>query len=279
MQPAPLVDIGINLTHESYDRDRDRVLARAAAAGVTTLVVTGADVAGSRAAAALAGDGLPLCRATAGVHPHHAASVDAGALGELANLARLPEVVAVGECGLDYHRMLAPREAQLAAFRAQVELAIAVGKPLFLHCREAHEDFVAVLAAYGADRPAAVVHCFTGSVAEVEACLSLGLYVGFTGWICDERRGRHLDAVVRIVPAERLLVETDGPYLLPRDLPDRPRDRRNEPSFLPHIVRAIAAARGEAPDTLARSSTAAARTLFGLSPPAAPAENLETLRE
>lgn len=275
MHPAPLVDIGINLTHESYDRDRDLVLARAAAAGVTTLVVTGADVAGSRAAVALAGDGLPLCRATAGVHPHHAASVDAGALADLAHLARLPAVVAVGECGLDYYRMLAPREAQLAALRAQVELAITVGKPLFLHCRDAHEDFIAVLASYGADRPAAVVHCFTGSVAEAEACLALGLYVGITGWICDERRGRHLDDVVRIVPAARLLVETDGPYLLPRDLTHRPRDRRNEPAFLPHIVAAIARARGEAPDTLARSSTAAARALFGLPAPVARASALE----
>ena len=267
MDPAPLVDIGINLTHDSYDRDRAAVLERAAAAGVTTLVITGADVAGSRAAAALAGDGPPLCRATAGIHPHHAGSCDAAAVAELGALARGEAVVAVGECGLDYYRMLAPRAVQIEAFRAQIELAIRVGKPLFLHCRDAHADFVGVLAGYGADRPPAVVHCFTGSVAEVEECLALGLYVGVTGWICDERRGSHLHEVVRTVPSDRLLVETDGPYLLPRDLPERPRDRRNEPAFLPHIVRTVAAARREPFEALARSSSAAAAALFRLPPP------------
>ncbi len=267
MHPVPLVDIGINLTHDSFDRDRAEVLVRAAAAGVTTLIVTGADLPGSRAAAGLATDGPVLCRATAGIHPHHALSCDAAALADLESLARDPAVVAVGECGLDYYRMLAPRSAQLDAFRAQVELAIRVGKPLFLHCRDAHADFIEVLAGYGAARPPAVVHCFTGSLAEVEACLALGLHVGLTGWICDERRGRHLNEVARAIPAGRLLIETDGPYLLPRDLPERPRDRRNEPVFLPHILRAVAAARGEPADELAATTTAAARRLFGLPEP------------
>jgi len=264
MQPTPLVDIGINLTHESYDADRDAVLARARGAGVGWMIVTGATLPGSAAAAQLAAAHPDCLAATAGIHPHHAAECTREAIAQLRSLLARPCMVAGGECGLDYFRMIAPAPVQEAAFRSQVELAIELGLPLFLHCREAHADFVRILRSYSKQLPRSVVHCFTGTVAEVLECLALDLYVGITGWICDERRGQHLDAVVREIPPDRLLVETDGPYLLPRDLTPRPRDRRNEPAFLPHIVARIARARGEPAAALAASSTAAARVLFTL---------------
>jgi TatD DNase family protein len=260
---APLIDIGINLAHDSYDADRAAVLERARAAGVVQLMVTGSSVAGTRKALELAHRHPGRLFATAGVHPHHAGELTAAALSELAELARRPEVVAVGECGLDYYRDLAPREAQRRAFERQLELAAQVGKPVFLHQRDAHADFAALLRGHGATHRG-VAHCFTGGGEELRCYLELGLAIGITGWICDERRGAHLLAVVRDIPAGRLLLESDGPYLLPRDLRPQPASRRNEPAYLPHIAATVARARQESLEALARASTSAARTLFGL---------------
>jgi TatD DNase family protein len=260
---APLIDIGINLTHDSYDTDREAVLERARAAGVTQMIVTGATLASTRAAIALARGHRGVLFATAGVHPHHAAELDAGQLAELGELARSGEVVALGECGLDYFRNFSPRDAQQRAFHQQLELAAAVGKPVFLHQRDAHADFLAILREH-APRWRGVAHCFTGSAVELDAYLELGLAIGITGWICDERRGAHLAALMPRIPAARLLLETDGPYLLPRDLSPKPPSRRNEPAYLPHVAAAVARARGESGAALAAASTAAARQLFAL---------------
>jgi len=264
--PPALIDIGINLAHDSYDRDRDAVIARAHAAGVLQMVVTGATVAGSVRAVALTREHPGRLFATAGVHPHHAAELDGASLAALAELARLPEVVAVGECGLDYFRNFSPRAAQQQAFHRQLELAAQLDKPVFLHQRDAHDDFVAVLREH-APSWRGVAHCFTGSGEELQCYLQLGLAIGITGWICDERRGAHLAALMPQVPAQRLLLETDGPYLLPRDLTPKPASRRNEPAYLPHIAATVARARGETLESLARSSSAAARALFALPPP------------
>jgi TatD DNase family protein len=263
--PPALIDIGINLAHDSYDRDRDAVIARAHACGVVQMVVTGATLAGSVRALALAREHPGRLFATAGVHPHHATELDSASLAALAELARLPEVVAVGECGLDYFRDFSPRAVQRQAFHRQLELAAQVGKPVFLHQRDAHDDFIAILREH-APGWRGVAHCFTGSAEELECYLQLGLAIGITGWICDERRGAHLAALMPQVPSGRLLLETDGPYLLPRDLTPKPASRRNEPAYLPHIATAVARARGETLDALARSSTVAARALFALPP-------------
>jgi TatD DNase family protein len=185
-------------------------------------------------------------------------------LSELEELARQPEVVAVGECGLDYFRNFSPHAAQQDAFHRQLDLAARVGKPVFLHQRDAHEDFAAILREHRTRLTGGVAHCFTGNAAELACYLELGLSIGITGWICDERRGSHLLSLVREVPGDRLMVETDGPYLLPRDLDPKPASRRNEPEYLPHIAGVVARARGEPAEALARSSTAAARRLFGL---------------
>ena len=259
--PPTLFDIGINLTHESYDADRAAVIARAASAGVTRMLVTGASLASSRDAIALAHLHPETLRCTAGVHPHHASELDPAQRQELAGLARNSVVVAVGECGLDYFRDLSPRAAQIEAFRSQLELAREIDKPVFLHQREAHDDFLAVLREFPGLR--GVAHCFTDGTAQASAYLELGLYIGITGWICDERRGQHLRDVVRMIPSQRLLIETDGPYLLPRDMRPKPASRRNEPAYLPHILATIAAARAEPIDVLASRTTQNAADLFG----------------
>jgi TatD DNase family protein len=261
---AQFIDIGINLGHDSYDVDRDAVIARAEAASVVQMIVTGATIPGSREAIHLARSRPGKLFATAGVHPHHATELTVDSLSELAELARQPEVVAVGECGLDYFRDFSPRADQQAAFHRQLELAARLQKPVFLHQRDAHEDFVAILREHRKKLTAGVAHCFTGSGPQLAAYLELGLAIGITGWICDERRGAHLVSLMREIPADGLLLETDGPYLLPRDLRPKPASRRNEPAYLPHIASVVARARGESVAALALSTTAAARKLFGL---------------
>ncbi|GAC1699177.1 MAG: TatD family hydrolase [Steroidobacteraceae bacterium] len=262
----PLIDIGINLAHDSYHGDRDAVIARARAVGVTQMIVTGSSLAGTRQAIALARERPLQLFATAGVHPHHAAQLGADDASELLELARQPEVVAVGECGLDYFRNYSPQAAQQRTFHAQLDLAARVGKPVFLHQRDAHADFLAILREHAAQWRG-VAHCFTGSAAQLNAYLELGLAIGITGWICDERRGAHLAALMPQIPAQRLLLETDGPYLLPRDLQPKPAARRNEPGYLPHIAQTVARARNESMPALAAASTAATRALFQLPAP------------
>ncbi|HEY0942194.1 MAG TPA: TatD family hydrolase [Steroidobacter sp.] len=257
-----LLDIGLNLAHDSFDHDRDEVIRRAAEVGVTRMLITGSSLESTRAAIALVQRYPEQMRCTAGVHPHHAVELDASQLQAFNELARRPEVVAVGECGLDYFRNFSPHDAQLKAFEAQLELAAEVRKPVFLHQRDAHEDFMKVMRKHRAHLTGGVAHCFTAGLEEARAYLDLDLYIGITGWICDERRGYHLREVVRHIPAERLLIETDAPYLLPRDLQPKPPSRRNEPMYLPHVLATIAAARGESVAALAEITTSNALRLF-----------------
>lgn len=260
--PPALLDIGLNLAHDSFDHDRDAVIQRAVDAGVTRMLITGSSLESTRAAIDLVQRHPERMRCTAGVHPHHAVELDASQLQAFDELARRSEVVAVGECGLDYFRNFSPRDAQLKAFEAQLELGAEVGKPVFLHQRDAHEDFLKIMRKHRPRLAGGVAHCFTAGLDEARAYLDLDLYIGITGWICDERRGHHLREVVRHIPAERLLIETDAPYLLPRDLQPKPQSRRNEPMYLPHVLAAIAEARGEPVAALAEITTANALRLF-----------------
>ncbi len=259
-----LIDIGANLTHEAFDRDRDAVLQRARAAGVAQLVVTGASREHSPRALELARAHPGFLFATAGVHPHHASEYTAECDAQMRALLAQPEVVAVGECGLDYHRDLSPRPAQRRAFEHQLQSAVDTGKPLFLHQREAHADFMAMMKQFDGQLPAAVVHCFTGTRQELFDYLDQDWHIGITGWLCDERRGAHLRTLVPHIPAHRLMLETDAPYLLPRTLKPMPKDRRNEPAFLAHIAGEVARERGEEPAVTAASTTHTARAFFGL---------------
>ncbi|WP_019935197.1 3'-5' ssDNA/RNA exonuclease TatD [Oceanimonas smirnovii] len=259
-----MIDIGVNLTSSQFDKDREAVLARAHAAGVTGLILTGTSLTESRAVAELAAERPGFCYATAGVHPHDAKTFDDTTLNELRELATQPQVVAVGECGLDFNRDFSPRPRQEAAFEAQLALAAELQLPVFMHCRDAHERFIAILSPWRDRLPAAVLHCFTGTEDELNDCLALDLHIGITGWICDERRGRELQRLVSLIPPERLMMETDSPYLIPRDLSPRPASRRNEPAYLPHIAGRIAACRGEHTAELIAATTATSRRFFQL---------------
>ncbi len=259
-----LVDIGANLTHASFQADVAEVISRARQAGVARIIVTGTTVADSRKGLALS-ESSDFLFATAGVHPHHARDCGPDTIPALREIAKHPRVVAIGECGLDFNRNYSPHPDQEKWFVAQAELGRELGKPLFLHSRDAHPRFAEILKSLKVEN--AVAHCFTGEREELKAYLDLGLYVGITGWICDERRGRHLLGLVRDIPRDRLLLETDSPYLTPRDLHPQPKARRNEPAFLPHIARAVAAALGRPVEEVAAETTRNAKTLFGLHEP------------
>jgi len=251
-----LVDIGANLTHSAFRDDVADVIARARAAGVQDIIVTGTSVEESRYAL-----GLQLF-STAGVHPHHARECGPETIPALKEIAAHPRVVAIGECGLDFNRNYSPHPDQEKWFVAQLELGLEMGKPLFLHSRDAHPRFAEILKSHSVKT--AVAHCFTGEKEELHAYLDLGLYIGITGWICDERRGRHLLELVRDIPRDKLLLETDSPYLTPRDMRPQPKARRNEPAFLPHILRTVAGALGRPAEEVAAETTRNARQLFRL---------------
>ncbi len=257
-----LIDIGVNLTKNVFRGDLAQVLQRAEKAGVAMQVLTGTQVEQSQESQALAAKhGFA---STAGVHPHYAKELDDSGLRRLRELCAAKEVVAVGECGLDYNRNFSPREKQLWAFEAQLELAADVGLPVFLHERDAAEDFEAVLKRWRPRLKAAVVHCYTGGPELLKRYLDLDVHIGITGWIADERRGMDLRAAAPLVPTDRLMIETDAPYLLPRNIEPKPSDRRNEPAHLRWVLKALAEVRSEDEAALAQSTTACAKAFFEL---------------
>jgi len=260
----PLIDIGANLTHNSFDDDRAATMQRAEDAGVSRMIVTGSSNQGSLDAVKLAETEPGRLYATAGVHPHHAADFDASSVALISELAQKDAVVAIGECGLDYFRNFSPRSAQLAAFQSQLDIASETALPVFLHQRDAHDDFVEVLEPMLPKVSRAVAHCFTGEGESLREYLAMGLWIGITGWICDERRGAHLHDIVSIIPDDRLLIETDSPYLLPRTIQPKPKSRRNEPAFLPEVLRVVAEARSQSEEHVARITTENAQLFFGL---------------
>ncbi|MBJ7223440.1 MULTISPECIES: 3'-5' ssDNA/RNA exonuclease TatD [unclassified Brenneria] len=259
-----MFDIGVNLTSTQFAKDRGQVIARAKQAGVRGMLVTGTNVDESRQALALALAYPDYCWATAGVHPHDASRWQASAAEQIYRMAQSDPVVAIGECGLDFNRNFSPPEQQEQAFSAQLALAAELSLPVFLHCRDAHARFITLLTPWLSKLPAAVIHCFTGNRSELEECLSAGLMIGITGWVCDERRGLELRALLTDIPADRLLLETDAPYLLPRDLTPKPASRRNESCFLPHIVRQVAGWREEDAAWLGQKTDENARRVFQL---------------
>jgi TatD DNase family protein len=262
-----LIDIGVNLTHPSLARQRDAVLARAREAGVCQLVLTGTSLAESEQALAFCSeldDSGQRLFSTAGVHPHDASQWNGDSARQLRALLSQAPVRAVGECGLDFNRDFSPRPQQEKALEEQLALAVELQLPVFLHEREAGERLTAILREFRDRLPAAVVHCFTGEKATLYGYLDLDLHIGITGWICDERRGTHLQALVREIPAGRLMLESDAPYLLPRSLRPKPKSGHNEPAFLGEVLREVALQRGESQATLAAHTTASARAFFNL---------------
>ncbi|HZP11082.1 MAG TPA: TatD family hydrolase [Nevskiaceae bacterium] len=258
-----LIDIGANLAHDSFDRDREAVLQRAWDAGLEAIVITGSSRDSARRARELAHAHPGKLFATAGLHPHHATDWSSTLADDFRALAQDPAVVSLGECGLDYNRNYSPHEAQRSAFVAQLELATDLKKPLFLHQRDAHADFIAILREHRPRLGDVCVHCFTDTRAALDDYLALDCHIGITGWICDDRRGRALFETSRAIPDDRLMIETDAPYLLPRTAPKKS-ERRNEPMYLPYVVHALAQARRTTEAHVGQITSANARRFFRL---------------
>jgi len=258
-----LFDIGINLTSAAFSRDRQQVVARAKAAGVTGMVLIGSNLSDSEQALRLAQE-IPGCYSTAGIHPHYASEFDADSISRLIELIQNRQIRAIGETGLDFNRNYSSPSAQLEAFEQQLELACYTGLPVFLHQRDAHQQFLPLLKKYRDRLCDAVAHCFTGNQEELHDYLDLDLYIGITGWLCDERRGSHLQQLIKEIPANRLMLETDAPYLLPRNISPKPKNRRNEPAFISYLLAAVAACLNIPEHQLARQTFENAQRFFRL---------------
>ncbi|HIH35955.1 MAG TPA: hydrolase TatD [Methanosphaera sp.] len=235
-----LIDIGLNLMYKSYAKDRINVMQEAKEVGVTKAIITGSSITSSKNAVNYAREHNEMLYATCGVHPHDAKTCDENTIDTLRTLAKENCVVAIGECGLDYNRNFSPQSVQRKWFEKQIELAEELNMPLFLHDRESYDDFAKIMRKHKEIAGRSVVHCFTGTKYEAEDYLDLGCYIGVTGWICDERRNDDLLKAIKVIPPEKLMIETDGPFLLPRDLSPKPKKNRNDPKYLPHILNRIA---------------------------------------
>jgi TatD DNase family protein len=256
-----LVDTHAHLHDPAFDADRADVLGRARAAGVGRVLTIGTDVPTSEAAVALAA-AEPDVFAAVGIHPHDAAGADDAALARIAALARAPKVVAIGEIGLDYYRDHSPRPAQRRALAAQLALARGLGKPVLLHCREAHADLLDLCAAEGLAAAGGILHCFSGDLEVARRGLALGLLLSIAGPVTYPN-ARRLPEVVRGVPLDALVLETDCPYLPPQPW----RGRRNEPAYLGATAARVAELRGVPVTVLARETTRTACRRLGLPAP------------
>ena len=259
------IDIGLNLTGSSFKSDLEEVMQRAQNASVEQMIVTGTDIEHSKAAIELCEQYSGRLYSTAGMHPHYADDYSPVTQQQLRDLCHQESVVAVGECGLDFNRNFSTPKNQLSAFESQLELAAEVEMPVFLHQRDAHTDFLRVISNARSELGDLVAHCFTGSVEEAVDYLEQDMYIGVTGWICDERRGKALQEAVKEIPLDRIMLETDAPYLLPRDLNEKPvQSRRNEPCYLPHICNVVAGYMGVDADELAVAAAKNSKRFFNI---------------
>ena len=269
-----LIDICFNCTHEAFQEDLDSVLQRASANKVTRMIIPASSLEDSRSAVEIAERYPGTLYAGIGIHPHLARQWTTNTFEQLRELTKnRPPVKTIGETGLDYYRNYSTPQQQQHAFEQQIHLAECTNLPIFLHQRNAHEDFMALIKPHRDKLNNAVVHCFTGNKKELSDYLDLDMYIGITGWICDERRGENLQELVQYIPENRLLIETDAPYLLPRSLPDRPKSRRNEPSFLTHIANKVAVCRNVTPAEISEHTSTNTIRFFNL-PTTTPASNV-----
>lgn len=262
--PGQLIDIGVNLMHKQYDADREEVLNKAMKENVVPLIITGTNVKESQKALSFAKEHEGNVYCTAGVHPHDAKTCKSDTIAQLKQMAKQPQVCAIGECGLDYDRDFSPREVQRDWFEKQVILAEELNMPLFLHERSAFEDFISILSEHKEICSRSVVHCFTGTGKELQNYVAMGCYIGITGWICDERRGQQLRTLVKMIPLSKLMIETDAPFLFPRNMTSKGKNGRNEPVYLRHIVKDIAKCMGRKEEEVAEATTENAKNFFGI---------------
>ena len=258
------IDIAVNLVGSALEKDLDNVIQRAATQRVSPLIVIGSSLDESRQAIDCCQQYPKSLYTTAGVHPHHASEWQASSVERLTHLAQQPNVVAIGECGLDYNRDFSPRPMQRSAFAAQLALAARLNMPVLMHERDAHEDFFDIVKEYRPQLKGALLHCFTGNRQSLERYIELDLHLGITGWVCDERRGAELASLVGDIPANRIMIETDSPYLLPRSMRPKPKSSKNEPQYLPYISQYIASLRGQSANEFAEQAYNNSCEFFGL---------------
>ena len=244
------IDIGVNLTDSSFDNDYQHVIEQAIESGVSTLILTGTTLKDSEQAIALCQEYPDVLYCTVGVHPHYAKDHSEVDFRQLHSLIAEPCVVAIGETGLDFNRNASPPASQIETFERQIETAHESQLPLFLHERDAHKKQIEILRHHRDHFSNAVAHCFTGSKEELYNYLDLDLYIGITGWVCDERRGLELQKLIKDIPANRLMIETDSPYLLPRTIRPRPKSRRNHPHNLIYIANQLCELTGKSLEQL-----------------------------
>ena len=242
-------DIGANLTHKSFDKDLESILSEANEQGVKRLSITGSCLEDSIVASEIAEKYKSTCISTAGIHPHNAKEYSPELFTEIKSLLKKDVVKSIGETGLDFNRNFSSPEDQQLSFEAHLELSIEMNIPLFLHERDAHEKFIEITSSYIDHMPKSVVHCFTGNKGALLKYIEMGFYIGITGWLCDERRGKHLEELISLIPLDRLMIETDSPYLLPRDM-GIDNSARNEPRYLGHIAKKVASLRPESEELL-----------------------------
>lgn len=252
-------DAGVNLFSPQFAGQEAQLVTEAQAAGIGGLLLISSDLAESQLNLSFCQQHSG-CYATAGVHPHQAAQTTNVWLAELKTLLAIPQMVAIGECGLDFNRDFSPRHVQQQVFAEQLQLAAHYDKAVYLHERDAFSTQVAMLREQPVSR--GIAHCFTGDLAQLKVYLDLGLYIGITGWLCDERRGQALQQAVAYIPEDRLILETDAPYLVPRTI--RPRPKRNTPALLPAIAAEVARLTGRNLTTLAAQTFANSCRLFQL---------------
>jgi len=255
------IDIGINLTNKQFYNEHEEIINRALDNEVEQMILTGTSVRGSKESAEIAENYHDVLFSTAGIHPHDAKSFNNESINELRKLLKQEHVISVGECGLDFDRDFSPRPIQEKCYRAQLELSIEVNKPLFLHERSAFKRFNEITDEYLSKLPKAVVHCFTGTLDEAKAYLDKGFYLGFTGAISDQTRFKHLEDVIKYVPIDRMMIETDAPFMLPKNMP-RIQSRRNEPKFLPFVAQTIAHLKKISISEVADETTEVTRNFF-----------------
>jgi len=258
------IDIGVNLTNKRFNNDRDKVIQEAEAAGVKYQILTGTNITESKRAFQLTKEYSGKLFSTAGCHPHDAKNFTTQNYHQLEELLKHSSVVAVGECGLDFNRNFSPPAKQIEVLKQQLDLAVDTQKPVFLHERDAFEKHIEILQPYMNRLKGAVVHCFTGNEEQLKAYIELGAHIGITGWVCDERRGLPLRDIVHLIPDDKLMLETDAPFLLPRDLQPKPKSNRNVPKYLPHIAQTIAHARDTSLESLSNQCYANTSNFFGL---------------
>ena len=263
-----LIDIGVNLSNSRFKKDTENVLERARESGVEKLILTGTSVEDSQAVVDICDQyeqQFPhMLYATAGIHPHDASTYNHQSAAALRELSSHPSVVDIGETGLDFNRNFSSPADQQIAFEAHIELAAELNLPLFLHERDASKRQIEILNTYKDDISNGVIHCFSSDKKTLFNYLDMDLHIGITGWICDERRGLDLQKIAANIPLNRLMIETDAPYLIPRNMAKKPKNGRNEPAFLGAVLTGLAMVRHENEDEISAATTATAIRFFRL---------------